>query len=279
VIRQHITILQTQPDQELLRKHQSKSGFRVFSEKNTGLYYLDFPDDDKQKLPEFGGNYVFVLKHDKSYDLNTLKEFVRKQTKAGTIEKHQFDKEVVDDSLFLSDTFQTRVLCAYHDDEDTDFVAIANNGVLEKMCFSAVPVRNNDMDADYFEVTYSHENPPKLEKVKNNFEGHNSIYQREFLSAFGKPAPDLFFFAQPKPKKENLTAEAKLLGTSQSALLRSHGQFKLVDYEESQIHPALEKLYGVLEIILKIIFIPFILIAVLVVSVRDDIKHTKNEKK
>lgn len=279
MLRQYITILETQPNGDLLREYKPKTGFRVFYEKHTDLYYLDSPNDDNPKLPSFGsyGGYVTVLRHKNSYDIHLIEQFIREQIKAKNLYKHQFDSDVVQDALFLSDTFQTRVFCAYHDDEDTDIVAIANKGTLDKLCLSAISHEKHEMEEEHFEIIYKPKEAPRLEKEINEFDGHNSIYQREFLSTFDKPAPDLFFFGQPKPSKDNLKSEAKLLDVSQAALLRLHGQFKLVDFEENQTHPIVEKFYSFLEVALKIILIPFVLIAVLIVSIRDDLKHQKNK--
>ncbi len=279
MLRQYITILETQPNGDLLREYLPKTGFRVFYEKHTDLYYLDSPDNDTPKLPNFGngGGYETVLHYKNSYHVQFIEQFVREQIKAKNLHKHQFDSDLVQDALFLSDIFQTKVFCAYHDDEDTDMVAIAENGNLKKLCLSAISQEKNEMEKDHFEIIYNSEEAPRLEKKINEFEGHNVIYQREFLSTFNKPAPDLFFFGQPKPSKDNLKSEAKLLDISQAALLRLHGQFKLVDFEESRTHPAVKKFYSFLEVALKIILIPFVLIAVLVVSIRDDLKHQKNK--
>jgi hypothetical protein len=43
MIRQQITVLRERPNGEVLRRFQTKAGFRVFYEKHTGLYYLDYP--------------------------------------------------------------------------------------------------------------------------------------------------------------------------------------------------------------------------------------------
>ncbi|MGJ8560641.1 MAG: hypothetical protein ACSHX3_10420 [Litorimonas sp.] len=280
MIRQQFVSLDAQPNGELLRAHQAKSGFRLFYEKHTGLYYLDGADRDNSKRPGFDsqGGYAPVLNHKSRDDLHKLKEFVREQVKAKTLGKHQFDADLVQDALFLSGTFQTRVFCAYYDDEDTDIVAIANHGVLERLCFSAAPREHNDRDADPFEVTYRMGSTPRLHPEQNEFEGYNSLYQREFLAAFGKPAPDLSFFGQPKSSQADMKIEAAHLNISQAALLRLYGQFKLVDSEENQTHPALERFYRFFDLALKIILMPFILIAVLVMSVRDDLKHRKSRK-
>lgn len=279
MIRQYITVLQSQPDADLLRKYQAKTGFRVFHEKNTDLYYLDSPDKENPKLPNFGngGGYATVLKYKSIHDISFLKNFVREQIKTGKIRKYQFDQDVVRDALFLSETFQTLVLCAYFDDEDTDIVAVCNNGELEKMNFSTVSEFTNNEESRDYEAIYSSEKTLKLDVEQNNFTGHNSLFQREFYLAFGKPAPDLFFFGQSKPRTDELKSEAKLLGTSQAALRRSYGQFKLIDQEENRISPALEKFYGILEVTLKIILIPFVLIAVLVMSIKDDLKRSKGK--
>lgn len=277
MIRQHITILETQPNGDLLREHLSKAGFRVFYEKHTNLYYLDSHDRNNPKLPSFGSGmgYETVLNHKNHYNIPQLDHFLREQVKAKAISKGQFNADAIQDCLFLSAKFQTRAFCAYHDDEDIDFVVIANQGALEKLCFSAISRARHDMEPEHFEVVYHPGEEPKLEKEQNEFNGHNSIYQREFLSTFGKSAPDLFFFGQTKPIRDNLKSEAKALNISQAALLRSYGQFKLVDFEQGQTNPLIEKFYKFLDMALKIILIPFVLIVVLVISIRDDIKHSK----
>ena len=48
MIRHHITIIEAEPNGEVLRQYQRKVGFRLFFEKHTGLYYLDFPDAKNQ---------------------------------------------------------------------------------------------------------------------------------------------------------------------------------------------------------------------------------------
>ncbi len=249
-----------------------KTGFCVFYERQTNLYYLNASDGDHPKRPNFGSpaGYETVLKYKASYDLDILKQFVRQQIKAGALYKYQFDTDIVQDALFLSDTFQTRVFCAYHDDEDTDCVALCNKGFLEKLCFSAASSDESESEADYFEIIYRQGEMPRLELEQNTFQGYDSLYQREFLSYFGKPAPDLSSFGQPKPPQHTLKP---------TDLARLYGQFKRVDFEENRTSPALEKYYGILDMTLKIILIPFLVMAVLVMSIRDDLLHRKGRSK
>jgi len=254
MIRQTLFVLQDKPDSETLRRYSTRYGFRLFHEKHSDLYFLQNPAERGSKTPEFGGFYESVLVRSETPDTTNIKAEIRRLVKSKKLSKYQFNLELLQDALFFSGAFKTKIFAAFHDDEDVDMAIAAKNGTLIRLGLSGMQTK-----AGQYELRKIGERDFDV-SVTSEPDGYDGLYSETYKTAFGTPAPDLLFFGQVKPKGEELKTQAKQQEISQAALLRRYGQFKLIDSEDASISAFRQKLVQKLGFGLKILLLPFLLI-------------------
>ncbi len=270
------TVFEVQPDREILRQHLPKAGFRVLLEKHRNLFFLLPGENETSQIPNFGaeGGFARLLSVPRDSVLGDVPDFVREQSKSQTIRKGQFDKDVVLEAIQLSDVFGTRVLCAYNDDEDVDIVAVANEGVLESLQIAGT-IADTEIDGepDSFILGFL---PGEVLGVKRGPIGHCDLFTDAFELTFEKSAPSPLMFGTPIPEAAELKKRAQSLGVSQAALKRAYGQFKVVDREASQIR--VSKISKRFELVLRIVTLPFLLMAALAFYAWDDFNDRRSAR-
>ena len=107
--------------------------------------------------------------------------------------------------------------------------------------------------------------------------GHCYLFTSLFEQTFDKPAPNPLMFGTPPPKQIELKECTHNLGISQAALKRAYGQFTLVDREDSQIPTS--KTVDRIEFAVKILLVPFVLIAMFAYSAWEDFNIRRKAKK
>lgn len=254
MIRHSIFALKDGPNPKTLRQYATRYGFRLFHEKHSNLYFLDSPADNDSKLPQFGGFYESVLVRDEKPGIETIETQIKALLKSKKLLKYQYNLELLKDALFFSDVFDTKIFCAYHDDEDTDMVVIAEKGTL-----IALKLAGAANEAGHCELQKTAETDFEI-ALCTEPDGYDAFYRQSFENTFDKPAPDLMFFGQDKPKGVSLKEQAKLFNITQSALLRRHGQFKLIDSEEVAISAVWQHISQKVGFSLKLVFLPFLVI-------------------
>jgi len=134
MLQLRITVLRDKPDPELLNEHPN-NGYHLYRDGETGLFFLEDGYCDDFQMSGFGSEYNRNLNIPFELDKSALKSFKKANKKLlGDTILHY---EILKDALALSQTFSTRVLCVYSNDEDCDFAVTAENGELLRLRFKA----------------------------------------------------------------------------------------------------------------------------------------------
>jgi len=134
MLQLRLTVLRDKPDPELLNEH-ANNGYHLYRDGETGLFFLEDGYCDDFQMSGFGSEYNRNLDIPFELDKSALKSFKKANKKLlGDTILHY---EILKDALALSQTFSTRVLCVYSNDEDCDFAVTAENGELLRLRFKA----------------------------------------------------------------------------------------------------------------------------------------------
>lgn len=126
--RRRLTVFRDAPDLDLL-KELSVANWRLFRFTPGNVYFLN-DDDPSNPSPILGSHYDSLIRVNK-VACPEFEAFL--EANPGKLDKYSVHKEILHEALSLSDVFQTLVLSYYGDDESSDFVAIAENGVLKRL--------------------------------------------------------------------------------------------------------------------------------------------------
>ncbi len=105
----------------------------MFKHRPSGVYFLDLPGDTETPFEQLIDEAV--LQPEKAYDISFLTAF--KKANPELMHDVILHDYVVEDALWVSEIFQTSVLSSYANDEDCDFLAVAENGKLKRLRIKA----------------------------------------------------------------------------------------------------------------------------------------------
>jgi len=182
MLRAYATIFASRPDRELLRRYMSSNiGFRLLKHERSGAYLLVAYAED---VDLSSGS---ILSVGAAPETKAIKAALVTEEKAGRLSWGAYRLDSFNDAIWLSDIFQTTVLIAYFDDEDSDISVRANCGKLERACLMGTPFGENGENS--YEIEMVEVGAVQSRKVGRHH--WNDIFEREFKSLFGHPAPDL----------------------------------------------------------------------------------------
>ena len=189
MLRAHATFFETRPDSELLREHLSPAtGFRLLRHVESGVYLIESDDAD------FDTSAFSILETKKTPRFRTIKSALKSEEKTGRLEWGSYRPSDINDAIWLSSVFQSRVMIAYFDDDGGDMVAIAHSGQLERACIKGTPI-DEEGEACY-EIEMLTPEAATYRKIER--ESWNDIFEREFKLTFGQDTPDLTDEAHPE---------------------------------------------------------------------------------
>ena len=124
-------------------------------------------------------------------ELTGIKSALLKEVKVGNLSKDDYRLDIINDAMWISNEFQTKVLIAYFDDEGRDNVSIADCGKIERVsiCGSSI----EDESEIFNEIELVATEVVRSKRVERKY--WNDNFEREFKSLFGHPAPDLTDFS------------------------------------------------------------------------------------
>ncbi|WP_333607072.1 hypothetical protein [Arsukibacterium sp.] len=128
--RQRLTVFKDKPEISLLRE-MSTTSWRLYHVKDKAAWFLDaFAPEGAP--PSLGAHYDSLIK---------IPDIICPEFEAFLTEHpNKFDsfqiyREILHEAIFLSQMFNTQVLSSYSDDEESDFVAVAERGELKLLRF------------------------------------------------------------------------------------------------------------------------------------------------
>lgn len=182
MLRVYATIFAERPNGDLLRRYLDPNiGFRLLRHKTSEVYFLVAYQDnvDLSSQPILSTGPVRVPKATKSTLLT--------EEKAGRLSWGTYRPDIINDSIWLSEKFQLKVMVAYFDDDGSDNVSIANQGTLDKVHIRGSPIGDEGKVSNEIEISKS--GLAQSRRVERNL--WNDIFEREFKFHFGQSAPDL----------------------------------------------------------------------------------------
>ena len=182
MLRAHATFFETEPDGLLLREHMSSAtGFRLLRHFASGVYLIESDDTS------FDTSAFSILETKKSPQIELIKSTLKSEQKAGRLEWGTYRLSDINDAIWLSEIFGTRVMIAYFDDDGGDMVAIARSGQLERACINGTSI--DEEGEKSFEIEMLTPEAATYRKIER--ESWNDIFEREFKLNFGENSPDL----------------------------------------------------------------------------------------
>ena len=201
MLRTHATFFETCPDGELLREHLSPAtGFRLLRHIASGVYFIE------SDYITFDTSAFSILETKKVPQFRAIKSTLKSEEKAGRLEWGTYRPSDINDAIWLSDAFQTRVMVAYFDDDGGDMVAIGHCGQLQRACINGSPI--DEDGKEHYEIEMLIPEAATYRRVEKEL--WNDIFEREFKFIFGQAAPDLTDEERPEFKcVHNIQKRAK----------------------------------------------------------------------